>query len=120
MSNLEHLVENGLIYLKEHSYEEWREHMKHDRNWQGNGNITLDNLWEICQYIIYVWDEFKYDRKTEPTVMSVTADHSYPTMTGMCMHCLRMLDEEWSYCPYCGQELIWPRKDQGVVEHPEK
>ena len=56
MSNLEHLVENGLSRLDEgKSYREWREIMQQDINWEGNENITLDNLWEICQYVIFTW-----------------------------------------------------------------
>ena len=56
MSNLEHLIENGLCRLEEgKSYREWREIMQQDRNWQGNENITLDSLWEICQYVIFTW-----------------------------------------------------------------
>lgn len=57
MSNLEHLIENSLFCLKEGaSYEEWRETMQQDWNWEGNENITIDNLWEISQYVIYTWD----------------------------------------------------------------
>ena len=57
MSNLEHLIENGLCCLDEgKSYKEWHEIMQHDVNWEGNENITLDNLWEICQYVIFTWD----------------------------------------------------------------
>lgn len=56
MSNLEHLVENGLMLLKRGtSYKEWNEIMREDVNWQGNKNITMDNLWEICQYVYYSW-----------------------------------------------------------------
>lgn len=58
MSNLEHLLENGLSRLDEgKSYREWREIMQQDVNWENNENITLDNLWEICQYVIYTWCE---------------------------------------------------------------
>ena len=58
MSNLEHLIENGLVSLeKDMSYEEWMETMKEDRNWHGNENITIKNLWEICQYVFYVWQK---------------------------------------------------------------
>lgn len=57
MSNLEHLIENGLCLLVEgKSYREWRELMQQDCNWGENENITLDNLWEICQYVIFTWD----------------------------------------------------------------
>ena len=57
MSNLEHLIENGLCLLdKGKSHREWRELMQQDCNWDGNENITLDNLWEICQYVIFTWD----------------------------------------------------------------
>lgn len=60
MSNLEHLIENGLYFLDEgKSYREWRELIQQDCNWDGNENITLDNLWEICQYVIFTWDSYK-------------------------------------------------------------
>ncbi len=60
MSNLEHLIENGLHTLKGvGSKEEWVGIMKKDRNWQGNEHIKISDLWEICQYVIYVHDEFK-------------------------------------------------------------
>ena len=60
MSNLEHLIENGLCRLDEgKSYKEWYEIMQHDVNWKGNENITMDNLWEICQYVIFTWDSEK-------------------------------------------------------------
>lgn len=56
MSNLEHLIENGLSRLSEgRSYREWREIMQSDCNWSSNENITIDNLWEICQYVVCVW-----------------------------------------------------------------
>ena len=57
MSNLEHLIENGLLLLDEgKSCSEWKEIMQQDCNWTGNENITIDNLWEICQYVIFTWD----------------------------------------------------------------
>ncbi len=57
MSNLEHLIENGLCRLEEgKSHKEWQEIMQRDRNWEGNENITMDNLWEICHYVIFTWD----------------------------------------------------------------
>lgn len=56
MSNLEHLIENGLCRLSEgRDYKEWREIMQKDCNWKDNENITIDDLWEICQYVICVW-----------------------------------------------------------------
>ena len=67
MSNLEHLVENGLHCLKHcMDYKEWHERMKSDCNWAGNENITLDNLWEICQYVICTWGT---SREQEETVI---------------------------------------------------
>lgn len=60
MSNLEHLIENGLCHLSEgKSYRKWCELMQQDCNWAGNENITLQNLWEICQYVIFAWDSNK-------------------------------------------------------------
>ena len=29
--------------------------MKNDVNWQGNENISIEQLWTICQYVIYTW-----------------------------------------------------------------
>jgi len=56
MSNLEHLVENGLSLIEHGTkYEEWREKMDEDINWIGNENITINDLWEICQYVYYCW-----------------------------------------------------------------
>lgn len=56
MSNLEHLVENGLSLLERGTkYKEWREKMDEDINWIGNENITINDLWEICQYVYYSW-----------------------------------------------------------------
>ena len=60
MSNLEHLIENGLCRLQEGiSYREWCGIMQQDVNWNGNEElfITVDTLWEICQYVIYTWCE---------------------------------------------------------------
>ena len=56
MSNLDHLIENGLSALKRGvSYEKWLKTMKNDVNWQGNENISIEQLWTICQYVIYTW-----------------------------------------------------------------
>ena len=62
MTNLEHLIENGLCAMENcHGHKEWYEHMEEDVNWQGNENISMDNLWEICQYIIYTWKPCRID-----------------------------------------------------------
>lgn len=56
MSNLEHLIENGLSALKRGvGYEKWLKTIKDDVNWQGNENISIEQLWTICQYVIYTW-----------------------------------------------------------------
>ena len=58
MSNLEHLIENGLVRLKNKvPYNEWVREMQSDCNRAGNENITMDNLWTICQYVIYTWEQ---------------------------------------------------------------
>lgn len=52
MTNIEHLVENGLSLLEENiSYSEWRDTMFDDINWNPEISITLSELWIICQYI---------------------------------------------------------------------
>lgn len=60
MRCLEHLVENGLLTMKKLNYNEsraeWIEYMKNDVNLPYT-NISLEDLWTICQYIIYVLEE---------------------------------------------------------------
>ena len=55
MTNLEHLLENGLRLMGQvGSPEEWFVKMDTDPNWKGNENIALSDLWTICQYVVYV------------------------------------------------------------------
>lgn len=52
MTNIEHLVENGLSLLEENiSYLEWRDMMFDDVNWSPEIGMTLSELWAICEYI---------------------------------------------------------------------
>lgn len=53
MSNLEHLVENGILAMETYNPKEWYQHMQKDLNWSGNEHITIDDLWTICQYVVY-------------------------------------------------------------------
>ena len=57
MSNLEHLVENGILAMEAYNPNEWYQHMQKDLNWSGNEHITIDDLWTICQYVVcsYKW-----------------------------------------------------------------
>ena len=57
MSNLEHLLENGLMRLSRDklSYEEWIEETSKDCNWTPWVCININDLWEICQYIEYTY-----------------------------------------------------------------
>ena len=62
MSNLEHLFENGLCRLAEgRSYKEWRDIMLEDVNWLYVNRITIDDLWTMCQYVIYTWDQTRQE-----------------------------------------------------------
>lgn len=96
MSNLEHLIENGLCRLDEgKSYREWREIMQQDCNWEGNENITIDNLWEICQYVIFTWD-------VEP----VKRGHWIRNIEGYkCSECGEILCCYGDYCLNCGAKM---------------
>ena len=51
MSNIEHLIENGLSNYGKMSAEEWKEKMLQDSNWQPWIAITIDELYEICYYV---------------------------------------------------------------------
>lgn len=62
MSNLEYLVENGLNALEHYgNYSEWHEYIKKDANWQGNEHISIDDLWMICQYVVYTYLPVRID-----------------------------------------------------------
>jgi len=62
MSCLEHLFENGLCRLEEgRSYKEWRDVMLKDVNWKYVDRITIDDLWTMCQYVIYTWDQTRQE-----------------------------------------------------------
>lgn len=51
MSNIQHLIENGLSNYGKMSAEEWEEKMLQDPNWQPWIAITIDELYEICSYV---------------------------------------------------------------------
>lgn len=51
MSNIEHLIENGLSNFGKMSAEEWEEKMLQDPNWQPWIAITINELYEICSYV---------------------------------------------------------------------
>ena len=51
MSNIEHLIENGLDNYGKMSAEEWNKKMLQDPNWQPWIAITIDELYEICSYV---------------------------------------------------------------------
>lgn len=55
MSNLEHLVENGIIVMEQLPASEWEECLLKDPNWEGVNSITIDDLWTICQYVVYTY-----------------------------------------------------------------
>ena len=55
MSNLEHLIENGLVAIERcDGYDDWHDHIKDDPNWD-NVWVSIEDLWTICQYVIYTW-----------------------------------------------------------------
>ena len=119
MSNLEHLIENGLCLLDEGKpYREWREIMQQDRNWDGNENITLDNLWEICQYVIYTWDadkEFPLLTEQEP-IEPVDDGHGSLICGNQGYECgcvgrydltTKVVEKYCNFCPECGRKVKW-------------
>ena len=108
MSNLEHLIENGLSLLdKGKSYREWRELMQQDCNWEGNENITIDNLWEVCQYVIFTWDSERL-KEHEPKPVELHTN-AYGTKFYFCPKCKRELfhTRNLNFCERCGQEVKW-------------
>ena len=111
MTNLEHLVENGLVALENgRNYNEWLEQMKKDINWNCCERLTIDDLWEICQYVFYVWTA---DRKTEPTISKMeqvdkdinvrSKDKPQIQLTARCLNCNNAKackEKHWEGCVY--------------------
>lgn len=59
MSNLEHLIENGLITMTRcNGYDDWHSHIADDPNWDGV-LVNIEDLWTICQYVIYTWCQMR-------------------------------------------------------------
>lgn len=56
MSNLEHLIENTLIVMEDDTLcgEDIRKRIRNDINFP-NTSLSVDDVWEICQYIKYTW-----------------------------------------------------------------
>jgi hypothetical protein len=74
MSNIEHLIENALISMEsnEDAYEAFQQEMakKYNRDMLKTVHITLDELWEIAQYVkySYCWNcEINRDTNSEYT-----------------------------------------------------
>lgn len=61
MSNIEHLIENGIKATKEGGLAKFNHEMKQGYNQMmlrmEKDKISKDTLWEIVQYIVYSHDE---------------------------------------------------------------
>ena len=65
MTDCEHLIESALMKMKKakdmntNVYESFQNEMSlwHTNHMLNNVNMTKEELWQIAQYIIYVWDE---------------------------------------------------------------
>lgn len=108
MSNLEHLIENGLSTLKRGvSYEKWLKTMKNDVNWQGNENISIEQLWVICQYVIYTWiPSAQPERKKGKWV-----DTGSGEQCSVCGEIQYGYDNYRFYCGFCGADMRGERDD---------
>lgn len=60
MSCLEHVLENGLMSIEKMNKHKWMEKMKNDVNLPYT-NISLDDLWTICQYVVYGCNNWHID-----------------------------------------------------------
>ena len=55
MSNLEHLIENTLVAIDYGlDANEIKRRIKNDVNFKGT-NISVNDIWELCQYFKYTW-----------------------------------------------------------------
>ena len=65
MTNCEHLIENALIRMEKtirfggrNVYEDFQYEMSlhHNKEMLSKVNVTEKELWEIAQYVMYVWN----------------------------------------------------------------
>lgn len=56
MSNLEHLIENTLVTMEDDKLcpEDIRKRIQDDINFPST-SLSVDDVWEICQYVKYTW-----------------------------------------------------------------
>ena len=63
MSNIEHLVENGIQATKRNGLDGFNKAMNQEHNLimlqMEESKISKETLWEIVQYIVYTHDEWK-------------------------------------------------------------
>lgn len=65
MSNMEHLIENGLTAANEahKNGKDAREAFYHEMSFHYNGNMLMstqmkkEELWEIVQYVLFTWEK---------------------------------------------------------------
>lgn len=62
MSNIEHLVENGIQATKRNGFDGFNEVMNQEHNQtmlkMEESKISRETLWEIVQYVVYVHDAY--------------------------------------------------------------
>ena len=108
MSNLEHLIENGLSALKRGvSYEKWLKTMKNDVNWQGNENISIEQLWTICQYVTYTWIPSVEPEHKKGKWMWKTENRYVCSECGHHTQVDELFEEPmYAFCPYCSTLML--------------
>ena len=104
MSNLEHLIENGLIAM-EHcgGYDNWHDHIKDDPNWD-NVLVNIEDLWIICQYVIYTWCPMRCEECKGIDCVECKHEDS-----DVCDDCI------WHVCNY--NKVDWDGEDGYISRH---
>lgn len=114
MTCLEHLVENGICLLEKHkvNHDEWCERMKKDVNWKGVDCLSVEDLWTICQYVVYTAMAYPDDDRWECNYINHRNDDGHHiadcSLCGKVMQWYDDDDEDGGvprFCWYCGAKI---------------
>lgn len=95
MTNLEHLIENGLEAIKTLEREDWLRFMVKDINLQET-DIMLSDLWEICQYV-----QYSYIPATDQLIRCKDCKH-FKSPRPQCNHCITKRGDNCGWCNMTG------------------
>ena len=87
-------------------HDEWCERMKKDVNWKGVDCLSVEDLWTICQYVVYTAMAYPRDRHKGEWVKDPSQSNEFIDWF-KCSNCELFKDCESTsnYCPNCGAQM---------------